>query len=371
MKLRRITYYILFSFLFFCSFAAVAQKPFLSDDANEQLKNLPIEQQDAYLLVQGKHYYAFYTRESYRRAMECYLEALRLALSHNHQDVVNKCYFGIGSVYDANNNLPQAIRYYKMNYDGILKIRPFNPLAVLRASYNIAATYGKARDTQNAYHYSLKMGQMISWIADSAQRTQYKLLVAQSFAVIGKDRDFVEYFNQLPADAHFEDAELAFGRLYAEAKSKYALILGKKEQVLPPLLEELNHTKDSIPLLNLVVKAYAVFGNYAKAYEYQQILVSADLRSMDKNTYGDINYRLLEADNLLKQRLNDELRMKQSGSRIKLYLLYALCLILSIALAAMVYFYRKLSRSVKKAALAEEAAFSESNVNEAGEPSLL
>src|ERR1700754_3877182 len=106
--------------------SAPAQKSFLSDYAFEQIKNIPEQSQDSFYLVQGKYYYAFYTRESYRKSMECYLEALRLAIQYQHPKVILKCYFGIGSIYDANNNLAQAIHYYKLHYDGVLKERPFN-----------------------------------------------------------------------------------------------------------------------------------------------------------------------------------------------------------------------------------------------------
>lgn len=320
---------------------AHGQRAFLSDYANEQLKNVPPERQDSFFLVQGGYYYAFYTRESYRRAMECYLEALRLAINLKHQDVIIKCYFGIGSVYDANNNLPQAIRYYKMNYEGVLKERPFKPINILRATYNIAATYSKAKDTQNAYHYSLKMGQMLNWIPDGEERENYRLLIAHTFAGIGKDDEFMEYFSKIPVDADFKDGELAYGRLFAETKSRYALQTGKRNEVIPPLLKELARTKDSIPLLNLLLKSYAALGDYKKAYECQQMLITADMQSMDRNTYGDINYRLLEADNLLKQRQNNELKVNEEELRFHSSILYAVSLLLALVLAVTVYRYRR------------------------------
>jgi two-component sensor histidine kinase len=320
---------------------AGAQRAFLSDYANEQLKNVPVEQQDSFFLLQGKYYYAFYTRESYRRAMECYLEALRLALNYKHQSIVVKCYFGIGSVYDANNNLPQAIRYYKMNYDGVLKERPFKPINILRATYNIAATYAKARDTANAYDYSLKMGQMLTWIQDPQSREGYRLLIAHTFAGIGKTDEFIDYFSQIPADITFKDGELAYGRLYAETKSRYALLLGKRDEVVPPLLKELEHTRDSIPLLNLLLKSYAALGDYKKAYECQQMLIAADMRSMDRSTYGDINYRLLEADNLLKQKQNNELKVNEEELRFNSSILYTVSLLLALGLVITLYLYRR------------------------------
>lgn len=318
-----------------------AQKSFLSDYANEQLKSIPAEKQDSFFVVQGKYYYAFYTRESYRRAMECYLEALRLAIVYKHEDIIQKCNFGIGSVYDANNNLPQAIRYYKMHYEGVLKLRPFEASRILRATYNIAATYAKAQDTQNAYFYALKMKQMLQWEPDSLHREQYRLLIAHTLAAVGKQEEFAQYFSQIPADIDFKDDELAFGRLYAEASSKYALYRGKKEQAIAPLLKELASTRDSIPILNLLMKTYALTGDYKKAYECQQILVAADMRSMDRNTYGDINYRLLEADNLLKQRDNTELQMNEERLRLKSSLLYTLAFLLALGLVVTLYLYRR------------------------------
>jgi two-component sensor histidine kinase len=337
----RLLFFFSLIWVLFSGLPANGQRAFLSDYANEQLKNVPPEKLDSFFLVQGRYYYAFYTRESYRRAMECYLEALRLAINQKHQDVIIKCYFGIGSVYDANNNLPQAIRYYKMNYDGVLKERPFKPINILRATYNIAATYAKAKDTQNAYHYSLKMGQMLNWISDPEERENYRLLIAHTFAGIGKNDEFIEYFSKLPPNIEFKDGELAYGRLYAETRSGYAFQTGRRNDVIPPLLKELAHTKDSIPLLNLLLKSYAALGDYKKAYECQQMLISADMRSMDRSTYGDINYRLLEADNLLKQRQNNELKVNEESLRFHSSVLYTISLLLGLVLAITIYLYRR------------------------------
>lgn len=320
---------------------AVAQAPSQADYVREQPRNIPPERQDSFFLAQGRYYYSFYTRESYRKAMECYLEALRLAIQYNHRENIVKCYFGIGAVYDANNNLPQAVRYYKMYYDGVLKERPFEPVNVLRATFNIASTYAKAKDTANAYHYTLKMGQMLSWITDSSRQSEYRLLIAHTFSVIGKNEEFKQYFQPVAAHTGFRDGELAFGRLFAEASSRYAWLRGKKDEVIPPILHELAHTQDSIPLLNLLHRSYAMLGRYKEAYECELQLVSADMRSMDRATYGDINYRLLEADNMLKQRENSELQFNEEALRLRSSLLYLLTLLLAVGLAIAIFFYRR------------------------------
>lgn len=318
-----------------------AQEGFLSEYGREQLKGIPPEQQDSFYLVQGKYYYAFYTRESYRKAMECYLEALRLSIQYKHRSIMYQCYFGIGSVYDANNNLPQAIRYYKMHYEGVLQARPFNPPNVLRATYNIAASYAKAGDTSNAYLYTLKMGQMLDWLTDSVRLQEYNLLIAHLFSSTGKKDEFIQYFGRIKDHTDFRDGELAYGRLFAEEKSRYALYTGHNDEVTAPLLAELAHTKDSIPLLNLLHKSYAQLGQYKEAYAIQQLLIDADMRSMDRSTYGDINYRLLEADNLLKQRENTELQLNGQELQLKSSLLYALAALLTTGLVIALILYRR------------------------------
>jgi two-component sensor histidine kinase len=321
---------------------ALGQKSFLSDYALEQVKDIPEEKQDSFYLVQGKYYYAFYTRESYRKSMECYLEALKLAIEYQHPNVILKCYFGIGAVYDANNNLQQAIRYYKQYYDGILKERPFNAKNILRASFNIASTYAKAKDTANALQYSLKMAEMLPWLKkDSVAYNQYCLLIAHNFIEIGRNVEFQEYFHMITPKSAFEDGELALGRLFAEAKSKNALLLGMKDSVIPPILFELSRTRDSIPLLNLLLTSYAAIGDYKKAYECQELMIDADVRSMDKNTYGDINYRLLEADNLLRQKKNSELLLTSQQLRFKTSLLYVATFMLALGLLATWFLFRR------------------------------
>jgi two-component sensor histidine kinase len=321
---------------------AQGQKSFLSDYAIEQLKNVPEEKQDSFYLVQGKYYYAFYTRESYRKSMECYLEALRLAIQYQHPKVILKCYFGIGSIYDANNNLAQAIHYYKLHYDGVLKERPFNAKNILRASFNIAATYAKAKDTANAYHFTLKMAEMLGWLKDQETHDQYCLLIAHNFIDIGKQGEFLEYFHKISPQTKFEDGELAFGRLYAESKSRYAFFTGSpKDSVIAPLIFELKRTRDSIPLMNLLLSSYAAIGDYKNAYECQKLLIDADMRSMDKNTYGDINYRLLEADNLLREKKNSELQVTAQQLRLKTSLLYTATFLLALGLVITLYMYRR------------------------------
>ena len=318
-----------------------AQKSFLSDYALEQIQHIPEEKQDSFYLIQGKYFYAFYTRESYRKSMEYYLEALRLAIQYKHSELILKCYFGIGSVYDANNNMEQAIRYYKLYYDGILKERPFNPNNILRASYNIASTYAKAKDSVNAFHYTLKLAQMLDWIKDPVEHDQYCLLIAHIFADIGKQAEFIEYFNKISPTATFADGELAYGRLYAETKSRSALYRGKNDSVVQPILFELTRTRDSIPLLNLLITSYAAIGDYKKAYECQELMIDADRRSMDKTTYGDINYRLLEADNLLRQKKNSELQVTAQELRFKTSLLYSISFLLALGLAITWYLFRR------------------------------
>jgi two-component sensor histidine kinase len=318
-----------------------AQKSFLSDYALEQVQHIPEEKQDSFYLVQGKYFYAFYTRESYRKSMECYLEALRLAIQYQHPALILKCYFSIGSVYDANNNMDQAIRYYKLYYDGILKERPFNANNILRASYNIASTYAKAKDSANAYHYTLKMAQMLDWIKDPVEHDQYCLLIAHIFSDIGRQPESIEYFVKISPKATFVDGELAYGRFYAETKSRYALYSGKKDSVVQPILFELSRTRDSIPLLNLLINSYAAIGDYKRAYECQELMIDADKRSMDKTTYGDINYRLLEADNLLRQKKNTELQVTAQELRFKTSLLYSVAFLLALGLAVTLFMYRR------------------------------
>jgi two-component sensor histidine kinase len=338
--IRRYTCYLLLFFLLHYAGPLSAQKLFLSDSANLILKSIPEPSRDSFFYEQGKYYYAFYTRESYHRAMECYLEALRIAIKYNHQQVITRCYFGIGSVYDANNNFHEAIRYYKMHYDGVLMSRPFEVSKLLRATYNIAATYEKANNMDNAYLYALKMGEMVNWVTDLEQKQKYLLLIAHVLSTTNKEQ-FLEYFKRLPDSVSFKDEELAYGRLYAESKSQYYIYTGKPEKAVDPILAELAHTRDSVPLLNLVIEYYALVHDYEKAYKYQQILSDVDLRTLDRNTYGDINYRLLEADNLLKQRDNKLLILKEQQLNLRSTLLYLLSILLTVGLGITFFFYRR------------------------------
>lgn len=317
------------------------QQPILTDYAIEQIKGVPEEKQDSFYIVQGKYYYAFYTRESYRKSMECYLEALRLAIKYKHSKEILSCYFYIGSVFDANNNVKQAVRYYTMYYEGVLKERPFNAENVLRATYNIASIYTKAQDTTNAFLYTLKMAEMVNWIKTPKSRNQYYLLIAHNFVMIGKQKEFIEYFNKIPANATFEDGELAYGRYFAESKSRNAFYKNNYDGVIPPILFELSRTKDSISLMNFLIGSYAEIGDYQSAYQAQKRTMEADWRSMDRNTYGDINYRLLEAENLLKQKKNSELMIADEELKFRTSLLYASTFLMALCFAITFFLFRR------------------------------
>lgn len=331
----------LFLVFFIQKNAVYGQKPILTDYAIEQIKGIPEEKQDSFYIVQGKYYYAFYTRESYRKSMECYLEALRLAIKYKHADVILKCYFHIGSVYDANNNIKQAVRYYTYYYEGVLKARPFNPQNILRATYNIAATYTKDKDTTNAFLYTLKMTEMINWVKDPVYHDQYCLLIAHNLILIGKQKEFLEYFSKISPNASFKDGELAYGRYYAECKSRYAFFKGDYDAVIPPILAELARTRDSVPLMSFLITSYANIGDYKSAYQTQVKTMDADYRSMDRNTYGDINYRLLEADNLLRQKKNAELIVEDERLKFRTSLLYASTLLMALGFAITFFLFRR------------------------------
>jgi two-component sensor histidine kinase len=317
------------------------QKPILTEYAIEQIKEIPEEKQDSFYIVQGKYYYAFYTRESYRKSMECYLEALRLAIKYKHSKEILRCYFYIGSVFDANNNVKQAVRYYTMYYDGVLKERPFNADNILRATYNIASIYTKSEDTTNAYLYTLKMAEMVTWVKTPKFRNQYYLLIAHNFVMIGRHKEFLEYFNKIPANATFEDGELAYGRYFAESKSRQAFFNGDYNSVIPPVLYELSRTKDSVSLMNFLIGSYADIGDYKSAYQTQKKTMEADWRSMDRNTYGDINYRLLEADNLLRQKRNSELMIADEQLKFRTSLLYASTFLMALGFAITFFLFRR------------------------------
>lgn len=339
--MSRLLLLTLFLVFFMQESVTYGQKPILTDYAIEQIKEIPEERQDSFYIVQGKYYYAFYTRESYRKSMECYLEALRLAIKYKHPDVILNCYFHIGSVYDANNNIKQAVRYYTYYYEGVLKARPFNPQNILRATYNIAATYTKDKDTANAFLYTLKMTEMINWVKDPVYHDEYCLLIAHNLVLIGKQKEFLEYFSKISPDASFKDGELAYGRYYAECKSRYAFYRGDYSAVIPPVLKELEHTRDSVPLMNFLIISYANIGDYKSAYQAQVKTMDADSRSMDRNTYGDINYRLLEADNLLRQKKNAELIVEDERLKFRTSLLYASTLLMALGFAITFFLFRR------------------------------
>lgn len=322
--------------LFLCAvlFANVssAQPSYLSDSLKKELGRIPSKYRDTFYYNLGGYYYGFRKHLYLRYAMDCYLRAMQIAQRNRNTEIINKCYFGLGSIYDATNNLPGAIKYYKLHHDAIAKTS--NPQLIFRSAYNLAVVYGKAKDSANTYAYAIVMDRKLKEITDPAMLNNGYLLLANLMGQINRQHDFVRYFEQLPDHYVYKDEELAYGRLYAEAKSNYYRITGRQQDMALPLLLELVSTNDSIPLLELIIKAYALNGQYKDAFHYRKVLDGVNARSTSDDIYKDIEYTLLSADNKL-------LWTKQKELRNNNRLLYLIAAVLAVSLILVIYVERK------------------------------
>jgi len=305
------------------------QEALFSDSFRAALKRVPQERRDSFYYEQGKYYYSFHTRQSYHIAMECYLQSLKAALQYNRQEMVIKDYFGIGAVYDANNNIDNALKYYKLNYDKIVQLHSNEPVLILRAAYNMASVYIKGKRNANAYIYIKKMEEELTRTRDKIVNAHYHLLITNMLGKLDEKEDFYRYYHSLPQDIIYKDGELAYGRQYAEVKARFLIYEGRLQEAVEPLMEELAVTNDSVPLLNTIISTYAVAKEYKQVYEYQLLMDDVNRRTLDQSLYADINYRLLEADNLLKERDNKLLLMKEQQLNVRSAILYGITILLS------------------------------------------
>lgn len=332
--------------LYFCLFfiGANAQEVFFSDSVNKELRKIPASEQDSFYYEQGKYFYAFHTRQSYHQAMECYLQSLKLALRYDHQSMILKGYFGIGSVYDANNNIDNAVKYYKLHYEKVLKLYPNDHARIIRALYNLASIYAKGHENASSYIYIKKMEEELPHLNDAKANARYHLLITHSLGLLGESGDFYKYYNSLPVQHVYRDSDLAYGRVFAETRSMFFAYENRSPEAMNALLEELKGTNDSIPILITIIKLLADNQDYEQAYKYQVLMNDVNRRTLDQALYADINYRLLEADNLLKERDNKKLMEKEQQLNTRSAILYFVTFLLAAALLLTYFGFKKIKK---------------------------
>jgi two-component sensor histidine kinase len=339
---RRIIIFLFY--LLFLTGAARAQELFLSDSLDKVLNNIPDTQHDSFYFEQGKYYYSMHTRQGYHQAMECYLQSLKLALKYDHQEMIAKGYFGVGSVYDANSNIENALKYYTLHYDRILKLYPNDDLRLIRALYNLAMTYAKGYYNAECYIYIKKMEDILTNITDEYYRARYHLLITHLLGKLGDKASFYKYYQSLPTHITFSDSDLAYGRAYAEAKSLYYTYEHKPDLAKKALIDELGRTNDSIPILLTIINKLAEYKDFESAYQYQILLNRVTTRSLNEALYADIHYQLLEADNMLKEQDNKKLLEKEKQLNRRSAVLYIVTFLLAGALILTWFAFDKMKK---------------------------
>jgi hypothetical protein len=341
--MKRVIRYIVFCFLL--SSAGVVgygQKQFLSEYANEQIKSIPQQQQDSFYMIQGENYLAYKTNDGYKKAMECYLEALKLATEYHHTNTLLNCYDAISNIYAKNNNLQQALKYNKLHYEKTLKQLPFSSENLFLSCYKITDRYVQLKDTSKAHLYNLKMAEILNWINDAVIKDKYKLLIAYNNIRIGKRNEFLSQFEALQHNIIYKDEpNLHLGRIFAECKTYYTLLKTNNKNPIEPLLEELKTTTDSANILNSIVTIYEQQQQYKEAYTYLKLLLQKNENESYRSAQGNTNYRLREADILAQQKANNELKLSAEAYRYKNIVILCVAALFALLLVITLYYLIK------------------------------
>lgn len=336
---------IVLSYSLTFSFSSSAKDLYLNDSLQHVISNIPEQYRDTFYYNLGSRYYSMYNHTYMLYATECYLKAMKIARKYDNTVMINKCYFGLGAVYDATNNLPWAVKYYKLYYD--TEVQTADAERIFRAAYNLAVVNAKAKDSANTFHYASVMDMKLKYVKDSIFIRNGHLLLADLYYRINRKPDFINHYNQLPTGFVFQDEELAYGRLYAEARSYYYRLLDRKGEILEPLLSELARTRDSIPLLEMIIDNSEKDENYKLAYHYRKILDSVNMRITNDAIFKSIQYELLLAENELQEKSNQLLIAKQKTLSNRNKLLYLVAIILAISLVFSIYIDRKYRKQNK------------------------
>lgn len=312
-------------FLFLFSGSANAETlSRLPDSVQVALKVIPKQDWDSALYDIGESYYGMQNDEGYQLAMECYLNSLSMAEERSHELVIHRCHMGLGTVYDVSNNLEKAIKYYKLYYDECLRMNE-EPMVQFRAAYNLAVVYRKMGDADSTYRYAMLMDSLNRANIPAGKQAGGKLLVADLMWYTGNTKEFIRFFEQIPANPGFENKRLPLARMYATAYSNYLMITGRKKEVILPLLEELKTTNDSAAVLHIIYTNLCATGQYKEACYYQDIINELGERSSRK-VFNEMQYRLLNAENALKEKkekllLGDVRRLKEKNKEMYLAIL--------------------------------------------------
>lgn len=305
------------------------------------LSQIPEHRKDSFLLAQGDYFFELHNINGFQKAMQCYMQALKIAVEQQHQYFISKSYYGIANIFEVNNNLELASRYYNLNYHAALKTLPFNPGLILEAAYKIAATYNASGDSVRGSHYTLKMVPMLSWLKDDGQQQKFKLLIAHNFATIKRADDFLYYFKMVPTDAVLTDNHIDMKLILAQCQSYNALLHGDTAQIFAPLLNALRRTHDSVTLLKNIVTAYSQVGSYEKAFHYHALLDSLQTEHPLQVNSKDMKYHFLEIDNMLKEHDNVALRKNKEELTFRSSMLYIFSTFLFLCLLTTYYFFWK------------------------------
>lgn len=321
----------------------------LNTDSIEQIiDTYPEELHDSLYYVAGVYAYSFNTRYGYYQALHYYMKALEISMKYDNLDGIEKAYFGIGSVHDANNNGKEAVHYYKLAHYGLLNRFPDDYKSIARSYFNIAIGFLKSDDNNSAKIYADSIDKILPLINDEEEIAKNKLLISNIMYSINDTTEFLYYFESIPKNIQFKNAGLSYGWHFAQAKSRYHLIKGDKDKALQPLIDQLQFTKDSITALRIIINTAAEIQDYKAAHHYQLMMNDLDQRIINRDMYEDINFRLLQADNLLKAKDNELLAINKDKveQKFRVTQFFLICVLILIAFSY--YFLNKIQKQNKQ-----------------------
>jgi two-component sensor histidine kinase len=307
---------------------------FLPDSTKKTLATLPESMHDSIYGDAGATFYSTFTDEGYVQALVCFNRMLDLTEKYQHKQMRIIAYQFIASIYDAQgDNPPKILEYYKKAYDlTMLEKLPEFPTGV---AYSLAHAYNLMHDSANAMKYLHLLDTDNNGYRESnpVRFDRISLLVAYQYMQNNNIKAFIQRFESLNKNFVYENGRFPYARYFALCSWRYSFEKGDFQTAIQNLHKDLkNNPSDSSLLMGFLQSAYAKVGDYHNAYLWLNTLSQFDDARQKINVQKDLTVKLLNTDNMFKE------KEKQLLNREKIFLWIGFLLTL-LASAIIGYFW--------------------------------
>jgi two-component sensor histidine kinase len=309
-----------------CSFSVLKAQVNQSvlDSLNQKLKNLPEYQHDSVYIDIGALYYQQYNQEGYRKALDYFLKLLALGEKYNNKAAIANAYFLIATVYDAEGqDGEKIIYYYKKAHEMCAYHRRIT--SCINLLYNVAHAYNLNHDSATSMLYLHQFDKEMEAVKfNNPQAYDNYVLLGAYLSLQNKNiPEFLKRFEKVNKNIEYKDGRFHFGRYYAICKWRYAFEKGEYKKAIESIQYELAHEPtDSSVLIDYLTAAFVKIGDYKNAYEMSELSKISNNQSLHAAVQKDLEYGLLKADNLIKEKEKKFLEIQRAGLYIGLFIVF-------------------------------------------------